>query len=127
MFYNKSKTNGFFIEAGAYDGSTISNTLFFEAYRNWTGVLIEANPDNYQVLLSRNRKAWSLGTCLSMKSHPDVILFDAATIFGGIIQEGKPKPGDSIPITDRARLTKLTEQTRRVIKVGKLHIGIYIQ
>lgn len=33
----RGKTNGFFIEAGAHDGETISNSLFFELNRNWTG------------------------------------------------------------------------------------------
>ena len=37
--------NGFFIEAGANDGLTTSNTLHFERYRNWTGILIEAVPE----------------------------------------------------------------------------------
>jgi len=36
--------HGFFIEIGSYDGESLSNTLFFEMRRNWTGLLIEANP-----------------------------------------------------------------------------------
>jgi FkbM family methyltransferase len=36
--------NGFFIEAGANDGVTFSNTLYFEKYKKWTGVLIEPIP-----------------------------------------------------------------------------------
>lgn len=35
----KEKTGGFFIEAGAHDGEDISNTLFFELERGWTGNL----------------------------------------------------------------------------------------
>ena len=31
------KRNGFFIESGAYDGEAISNSLFFELERNFTG------------------------------------------------------------------------------------------
>jgi hypothetical protein len=61
--------------------------------------------------------AWSVGTCLSMKSTPQTVLFDAATIFGGIIQEGKPKPGDSLPSQQRDQMKALTEQTRRTVKV----------
>ena len=61
--------------------------------------------------------AWSVGTCLSMKSSPQTVLFDAATIFGGIIQEGKPKPGDSLPSNKRDEMKALTEQTRRTVKV----------
>ena len=36
----KGKKNGFFIEAGAYDGEELSNTLLFEMKYNWTGLLI---------------------------------------------------------------------------------------
>ena len=36
--------NGFFIEVGANDGMSQSNTLYFEKYRGWKGLLIEAIP-----------------------------------------------------------------------------------
>jgi len=39
-----SNKNGFFIEAGANDGISQSNTLFFEKYRGWEGLLIEPIP-----------------------------------------------------------------------------------
>ena len=39
------KKNGFFIEMGAFDGMSLSNTLRLERHHNWTGLLIEANPD----------------------------------------------------------------------------------
>ena len=35
-----SKKNGFFIEAGAFNGEYLSNTLYFEVRRNWTGLLV---------------------------------------------------------------------------------------
>jgi FkbM family methyltransferase len=37
--------NGFFIEAGANDGLSQSNTLYFEKYRGWRGLLVEPIPD----------------------------------------------------------------------------------
>lgn len=37
--------DGFFIEAGAYDGMNQSNTLYFERYMNWKGILIEPIPE----------------------------------------------------------------------------------
>ena len=61
--------------------------------------------------------AWSVGTCLSMKSRPEIVHFDAATIFGGIIQEGRPKPGDSLPLQSRDLQKELMEPTRRTVKV----------
>lgn len=36
--------NGFFIEVGANDGISQSNTLYFEKYKGWKGLLIEAIP-----------------------------------------------------------------------------------
>lgn len=36
---------GFFIEAGANDGVKQSNTLYFEKYRRWRGLLIEPVPE----------------------------------------------------------------------------------
>jgi FkbM family methyltransferase len=36
---------GFFIEAGANDGATQSNTLHFERFRGWRGLLVEPIPD----------------------------------------------------------------------------------
>lgn len=41
----KNKYNGTFVDVGAYDGLTISNTYIFEKYYNWKGICIEANPD----------------------------------------------------------------------------------
>ena len=48
--FNNRIRNGFFIEAGAYDGEISSNTLFFELKQNWTGLLVEPNPDVFQML-----------------------------------------------------------------------------
>ena len=43
----------------------LSNTLFFERYRNWTGLLIEANPKSYKQLLEKHRNAFTSNVCLS--------------------------------------------------------------
>ena len=65
----KNKKNGFFIEAGAYDGEKFSNTLLFETTLNWTGILIEPNPKYFEDLLNKNRKAYAIKTCLSTKAQ----------------------------------------------------------
>ena len=48
--------NGYFVELGANDGVNQSNTLFFERFRNWHGVLIEPYPPNFNRLI-RNRSS----------------------------------------------------------------------
>lgn len=38
---------GFFVEIGANDGVTQSNTLYYERYRGWRGVLVEPSQMNF--------------------------------------------------------------------------------
>lgn len=45
---------GYFIEAGGNDGVTQSNTLFFERFRGWRGLLIEPIPE-LAVRCAKNR------------------------------------------------------------------------
>lgn len=50
--------NGFFVELGANDGITQSNTKHFELYKGWRGILIEPNPKQYQRLTNfRSKKS----------------------------------------------------------------------
>ena len=46
--------NGFYVELGANDGVTQSNSLHFELKRNWSGVLVEPSPNNF-LLCKENR------------------------------------------------------------------------
>jgi FkbM family methyltransferase len=48
--------NGYYVELGANDGCSQSNTLYFEQYRNWHGVLVEPTPHNY-LLCRANRSS----------------------------------------------------------------------
>ena len=48
--------NGFFVELGANDGVSQSNTFYFERHKNWKGILVEPVPHNY-LLCRANRSA----------------------------------------------------------------------
>ena len=50
IFKNRIK-NGFFIEAGAFDGEHASNSLYYEIVHAWKGLLVEPNPDAYQDMI----------------------------------------------------------------------------
>lgn len=67
---------GFFLECGAADGETLSNTLLLEMKHNWTGVLIEANPATYKGIRPRHRNVFSLNVCLSPSAHPATLSFN---------------------------------------------------
>jgi FkbM family methyltransferase len=72
-----SKINGFFVEAGGYTGEDLSNSLFFELERNWTGILIEAVPSLYKQIIGKNRKSFTINCCISNK-RPFIAKFQIA-------------------------------------------------
>lgn len=51
VVFNRKKA-GFFIDVGAHDGISYSNSAFFEFQRNWTGICIEPNPLVFEKLRS---------------------------------------------------------------------------
>lgn len=71
----QDKKNGFFVECGAYDGETRSNTLVLERFLGWTGLLVEADPKNFKKMLQKNRKAYLTPTCLAIQPYPSVNSF----------------------------------------------------
>jgi FkbM family methyltransferase len=55
LFANKFKRHGTFLEFGAYDGITFSNTFLLEKQLNWSGVLVDPIPKHFdQMRLNRN-------------------------------------------------------------------------
>ncbi|KAH3894614.1 hypothetical protein DPMN_018771 [Dreissena polymorpha] len=64
---------GFYVECGALNGEKGSNTLFFEKVRKWNGLLVEADPSNYQALKSKHRKAFTVNACLSPQPYPAMV------------------------------------------------------
>jgi FkbM family methyltransferase len=58
--YFKKQNNLFFVDVGAYDGITWSNSIALEENYNWKGICIEANPIAYQKLFkSRKNKTFN--------------------------------------------------------------------
>lgn len=94
----QNRKNGFFIEAGALDGETRSNTLYLERYLNWTGLLIEPDPLNFIEVIKRNRRAWLSPTCLSINPYPDVVLFEQNRNMGKIAGKGAKVTGTTVNV-----------------------------
>ena len=59
------KENGFFIECGARGGLKLSNSIFFETKRNWTGLLVEPQRKDFEKLITLRRKAYAINACMS--------------------------------------------------------------
>jgi len=79
-----NKKNGFFIEAGAWDGEALSNTIHLETTLGWTGLLVEPNKAIFDILVAKERNAYSINSCLSINRYAEKVNFDAADVFGAI-------------------------------------------
>lgn len=56
--------NGVFVDIGAHDGVSFSNTLFLERQLDWTGLAVEPLPDAFQ-RLTLNRSCVKVNGCVS--------------------------------------------------------------
>jgi len=84
VFFKGQVKDGFFIEAGADDFETDSNTLLFELQHNWTGILVEPNPTIFPKGFSKQRKVWGSSTCLAIQPRPHVSPFSQKVTMGGM-------------------------------------------
>lgn len=62
----KKKSNGTFVDIGAHDGITFSNSYFFEKERNWKGVCVEPIPEIFSKL-NKARNCIKINGCISEK------------------------------------------------------------
>ncbi|MCC7206680.1 MAG: FkbM family methyltransferase [Anaerolineae bacterium] len=62
---------GFFVELGANDGYSQSNTYFFEKVRRWRGILIEPIPDLYRLAVERRRRSRVFNCACVPFDYPD--------------------------------------------------------
>ena len=69
----KGKKNGIFIDIGANDGVTFSNTFFFEKELNWKGLCFEPLVSAFKKL-SNNRSSVNVNGCACAEDKPDVFL-----------------------------------------------------
>lgn len=72
--YFSNLRNGVFLEMGALDGVKLSNTKIFEDVSNWTGVLIEPLPDEYEKLV-KNRPGAKCYNCAVSNTVGEIELY----------------------------------------------------
>jgi FkbM family methyltransferase len=86
------KTGGVFLDVGAHDGITLSNSWFFETVRGWRGLCLEPNPDVY-ARLAANRKAVALncGASASAGTLPFLKLSGYSEMLSGFLDTYDPE------------------------------------
>jgi FkbM family methyltransferase len=63
----KNKVNGYFIDIGATDGVTLSNTYHLEKVLGWTGICIEPNMSQCEIM-KKERECICLNVAISDKN-----------------------------------------------------------
>jgi len=75
--YYKSKKSGYFVEAGASDGITLSNTYLLEKEFGWCGICVEPVPEVFCKLVVNRPNSKCYSSALFSESGKDVT-FDVA-------------------------------------------------
>jgi FkbM family methyltransferase len=94
--YLHGKRNGVFVDIGAYDGVTFSNTLMLERERGWTGICIEPLPDIFAEL-RKNRRCICVQACMGNREEQEVeflaVQSEAARtrMLSGVLSEYDPR------------------------------------
>lgn len=78
--YFKGKSRGFYVEVGANDGVTLSNTYLFEGL-GWDGLLIEADPLQADKCRSLRPRAQVINCAAVAPDSPSVVTFEVAASF----------------------------------------------
>lgn len=86
------KKNGYFVDIGAYDGISISNTYYFENVLGWKGIAIEPNPGIFSKL-AKNRTCECINACISDKDEEVEFLLikGHSEMLSGIIKKYHPR------------------------------------
>lgn len=87
----KDKKNGFYIDIGAHDGISLSNSYFFEKL-GWNGICIEPTPYIFEKLI-KNRNCESLNIALSnVDGEMDFMVLSGYTqMLSGLVDNYDPR------------------------------------
>ena len=78
---------GFFLDSGASDGVSASNTYLLETEYGWRGICVEPNSSFYNALV-KNRVAWCINCCLY--DSEEAVDFVEAGPLGGVLDDYHP-------------------------------------
>jgi FkbM family methyltransferase len=96
-FFKHSESKGYFVDVGAYDGVTFSNSLFFERHLGWSGICIEPLPAAFAQLRS-SRAAVCLNCAVAEREGTgefvDVDMPNFGKMYSGLRREYDPRHVD---------------------------------
>jgi hypothetical protein len=93
---------GSFVEIGAFDGTTYSNSLMVERCHGWRGLLVEANPSNFAKLNASGRASTTLHSAVCARGQRSVRVSIDGGVTAGVLSR----------LTKRRQATRIAEQSR---------------
>ncbi len=117
------KSNGVFLDIGAHDGKTFSNTYFLEKYRNWNGICVEPLPDIFKKL-KKNRKAIAINAGVGLKKGKEKFLEVSgdgnAEMFSGLLASFDPRQIRNIKKEVKKRNGKIKETVIDIVPLSTI-------
>lgn len=109
----KNARDGVFVDVGAYDGISGSNTLFFEKFLGWRGLCIEPDRLQFQKLRAI-RSCGCVETCISDRDGRAefVSVVEGLTMMGGLAEYYDPN--DVKVLSERSKVARVEMACRRL-------------
>jgi FkbM family methyltransferase len=104
--FGGAKTDGFYVDVGAHDGTSFSNTCLLDRAYNWRGICVEPLPDTFAKLRAARPRATCV-RCAAYDTDDQLVDFvkcgagDFNTMFSGIrehITHGGTLANPSLPM-----------------------------
>lgn len=114
----RGKTGGVFVDVGGFDGVTGSNSLFFEQFRGWRGVLVEPVPANLARAAAVRRCPCLPFAVADRDGTADLIVVDRGFVqMSGLAQTYDPGLLDRVRADPRHAETTVTVETRTLARI----------
>lgn len=112
------KRGGTFVDVGGYDGATGSNTLFFEQWRGWYGVLVEPVPAQLdKARLVRRCPCLGYAVAATEGSAEFIEISEGFTQMSGLAGSYEPGLLDRVRADPRHKERTLRVETRTLSRI----------
>lgn len=101
------KNNGYFVDIGGADSTSMSNTFLLEKRYHWRGICLEANPFLFENLRSM-RSTTCLNACLDSKEGE--VVFAQKDVIGGIVDNNTDNRPEKIG-SQKANVIRMQAKT----------------
>ena len=113
----RGKRGGVFVDIGAYDGETLSNTLFFERSMGWTGLCVEPLPAAFAKLKATRKAICENVSVANFEGEAEFVETDDRTgpnekMFSGLAANFDPRQSQRIAAMGQSRTTRIVPVTK---------------